>query len=407
MTLFPSVQLRVGDTPVTSIPPDKLVNFEYKNSTSSLATFQFTAVDPTFKDLEDQLLLADDNALPMFMRFGYFQGASLRSREWVRGYMINYVPKITLKGMEILANFVVMNDKGIVRVSSQQYAGRISSVVEKIAEYLDMVPEVEETNDDGNEASEDAGGGPRQWAVGTSPTIKFIRDTLLPNARSKSSKGSYDLFVTHETGDSKPVLHFHTVNYPGCSRRQGTELSLRYLAGQDDVITEFTPNFDSRMLGSYGVRSLVSDSFDPDTGQNRVTVDNTGVTDVETSLLERKRHRAKSLFPPLNESDPGDETESHGRIPDHGDAISVQARAVNRWDTLYAASRTAGMVLIGFPEFVNLEPLDYANIAVMLPHLGGWREHWSGGRWVLKEVLHQIGTSYMIQCQLQRMTLGS
>ena len=401
MIYHPVVDIKIGDSPITTLPPEYLTSFEYKASINTLNSFQFNVTDPSYHKFEDMLLFADRDSRATFVRFGYSQGGIHVMRNWIRGFMINYLPKISNKGMEILANFQVLSGEASSQVKPQQFSGKVSDVVIIIANALDMNYEVEETNDDDNVSHIDYENGPRIWTTGTLGIIRFIRKKLLPIARSKTSKGSYELFVSHDDdGLGKPTLHFHTQDFSGCSRRNGENVSVQYMAGGDnDYTIELIPSFDSKALGNFGVGSTVSRSFDNATSRSKHTVNNTAVTeyDSDTQAIGTK------VAAPVNPTDPESDSVSHGIVADKEiNARVAEDRANNRWHRLNALTYSASLNIVDVPKYVLLDVADYIDASIIVPYGSSWRRHWSSGRWYTSEVVHRISSSYAIEAQLER-----
>lgn len=408
MSFHPFVQIRAGDLPITTVPPERLQNFSYKSAVDALSLLQFSAIDPTFKELEQILLQADDTDNAIYFRFGHLENVGSINRDWIKSRLVNFVPNITHRGTQVNAVCLVDAVQGIATQKTRTYSGKISKVVRQIAEDIGAIPEVEETDDDENDAFEDNNGDPRLWTVRNQTLIEFIRTELLPIARSKTSPSNYDLWVTGGDittggGDQPPVLHFHTKDFPDCRRRKRRVLELQYLAGKTDRVVEFNPEYSGKILGNFGAASgqVVTRIFDPDSGRYISEVHNRKVDENTLSVGTG----TKTTAAPSNPADAKDDTEAQAVLYSR-ELTLKQASDQGRssWEIGKAITFTANITLVGLPELVFLEANDYIDIKVIVPDpsTGQFAEHWSGGLYRIYSADHQIGDNYMITCALQR-----
>ena len=264
MTLHPHLQLQVGAPPggasLTTVPPNYLHELTYKSAFGGLSTLDFRLTDPTYTKVEELLITSDTNSEPLFARFGYLDAAGQVSSSWIQARLMNFVPRITTRGMEISASTLIDVKDKIVEVAPKAYSGKISNVVKAIAADMDIDYEIEETDDDFNDdLPPGAGGpGPAVWLTKCRTSLQFLKEELIPRARSKSGSSNYEVYVTgSRTVSRKPVIHFHTKEYAGCSSREKPIKEFTYLAGRQDQVLEFQPNYNSSLLGKIGAAGLV------------------------------------------------------------------------------------------------------------------------------------------------------
>lgn len=408
MSLHPYIQLQVGappsGTPITTIPPEYIISGTYKSAAFGLDTFDFEVVDPTYQRLEDLLILSDTSNLPLYARFGYLDDLDQISSKWMQLRLLNYVPRLSERGTEITASTMVDLNEQTVILQNKTYEGKISRVVEQIAEDLEVDVELEETDDDDNEFLEvDAVGntGPKKWSTRNMDLYKFIKSELQPKARAISGASNY---ITYFTGTNdatrRPVLHFHSLNYPYCTERTKGQREFTYLLGRQGEVIEFAPEYNSSLLGKVGSGGLVMRYYDPRTGQYVSRNNNIVTNNDETGVGESQTNA------PVVTTDPIDDTLSAGIAAVRENTVKEATdRARQMWSTLYAASFKASMTLVGLPELSDLEANEVINMRVLIPGSDGadpFRTHWSSGRWLCTEAIHNVGTQYTISCQLQR-----
>lgn len=403
MTFFPHLEIKTADSPLTVIPPKFLKGLTYKSSVNGLSTFEFNAVDPTFDRIERLLIESDDSDNPIFCRFGYQNSiGELRGRNWMRARLINFIPNITTRGTEINATAMIDAVKGVGVIEPQVFSGKISTVIRKIADKLGVIAEVEETNDDENEALKDNNGEPRIWSTRNLPLMVWVRKELLPLAQSKSSTSGYHCWIS-DSLDDKPILHFHTKEYEGCSRRVQEPLELTYLVGRQGEVLDFQPNYSGKYLGMLGAGQIVNKIYDPPTKTYTEEVHNLAVNKDSKNFGTG----TKTTSVPSKPEDPTSTKVSQGVLYSR-ELLLTEASAKGRssWEISKEASFSAALTLVGLPKLVYLDANDFVNIHVIMPtiYTGRWDQHWSSGLYRITECIHQVESSYSISCQLLRDT---
>jgi len=403
MSLFPYFQLQVGEPPggvqLTTVPPNFLRSLSYLSSIHGVSTLSFTAVDPTYTTLEELLITSDTGQRPLFARFGYLDRSGQVSSEWVQARLMQFNPRLTDKGMEISATALISSNDAIVEIKGKTYSGKRSQVVQQVADDLSVDTEIEETDDDINLVSED--GSPQLWSTKNYTPIEFLNNEIVPQARSKTSTSEYVCYLVGSRRRSKkPILHFHTRDYPLCSAR-GRLRMFTYLLGRQDEVKSFTPQFNSSLLGKIGSGNLVMRSYDPTTKQFVTRANNLLTNSDQESVGTGDRSNAA-----IPVEDPTDTSVSTGvdivreRTPE--DSL---ARSRNLWSKLFASSFTAELVLVGLPSTCDVEANELVQITVMVPAQGplGYKVHWSSGVYLIREANHEIDDSgYLVTCSLQR-----
>lgn len=402
MSLHPIVQLKVDDISLTNVPPEYLTRFVYKSMLGGLCYVDFTVLDPAFTDLESVILQADSKDYPIQFRFGYpTQVGSFDGRNWIRTRLINFVPELSSKGMSITASCLAdTSGKGVSIIEPKSYKGKISKVVEQIADDMGIEAEIEETDDDDNDAFEDNDGSPREWSSKNLPLVEFIRGELLPKARSKTSKSNYEFWISGGELSSTPVLHFHTREYSNCLRRNRPVYKLTYLGGRQGQVISFRPNYDSKLLGSLGAGQVVLRYYDPAT-RKYVSKSQDLVNNADSTSLGEG---GKSSAGPTNQKGSKQSTQAFILARE---LLASDADAVGRnsWEASKSATFTAELELVGLPEFLDLDANDLIDINVLIPPVGTatqWERHYSSGIYLVTEAVHTIEGQYTIQCQLQR-----
>ena len=403
MSLHPYFQIRAGDSPITTVPPSYVQRFVHKSGLEQSTRIDFTVIDPTYREVEEQLILSDTGQQPIFSRFGYLDDAGNVSGHWVQSRLLNFVPRLTTQGMEITASTIIDIGDAHVRIETRVYSGKISDVVKQIAADLELEAEVEETDDDYNLSTVDENGGPKLWRVRNMTLPQFIKEKLRDEARSKTGKSNYEFFITGQRAIKKPILHFHTKEFP-CFVRDKPAKEFTYLVGKQDEVLEFEPNYQSTILGNVGAGQLVMRAYDPITKQY-TTKTQSILTNPDTVSIG---DGAKTNAVPTTPDDPNSDLASQGVIMARRDSIEASnAFARNRWEALKAASLTASLELVGLPYTADIEANDLLKVNVLVPNQPdasgpAYRVHWSSGVYHCVEAVHEIGQRYTVQCQLQR-----
>lgn len=420
MSLYPFFQIQVGDFDITTVPPEFVQSLTYKSSIESLSTLDFSVIDPTFSDIEQILIGSDESNEPVLARFGYVDKTGQISSNWIQSRLLNYSPRMTHRGTEITASCLVDVGNKIVEADSRVFRGKISSVVKQIAQEIGLGYEIEETNDDINDALPDNRGSPKLWPTNGLTTFEFVRKVLLPLARSKSGQSDYQFWITGVgTRTKPPVLHFHTKEYPDCSARKKKLKEFTYLAGQQDQVLEFQPNYSSSLLGNLGGGQVVMRTYDPVTKQFVSSVQNTRNNPNTIAFGDGK----STVSVPIAEAGVNEDLLSQAGYHMLREDNSTEAinRARNRWELLKAYSFTAVLTLVGLPDVpdsagkiipgtgtTDLEANDLVQVNVLVPNFPGstigppYRKHWSSGLYLVTEAIHEIASRYTVTCQLRR-----
>ena len=418
MSLYPHLQLHIGEPGagfrVTTVPPDFLQEYTYKSTFGSLYYVDFKVVDPNFGDLEKQLILADTGQLPIYSRFGYLDNAAQITGSWLKTRLINLAPRLSQSGMELTVNTQCFINGGNVETHFKTFEGKISDVVRQVADDMGVDAVIEETDDDENLSLpiERGGPGPRQWGMANVTYLDFLR-YLASRARSKSTRSDYQVRFEGSKGFRavgafrKPTLHFHTPDFQSGLK---AVKEFTYLLGKSDQVLEFTPNYDGRLLGTIGAAGLVAREFDPVTKQFKQKEHNSRTNNDESRDRSELRGRDVNAAP-LNEM-PEDlpRQKSGGVIVVRGNTPQeAEAKARATWSVLWRSTQTAQLVLAGVPDYSDIDANDEVQVNVLIPNSGAgpaYRKHWSSGRYFITEAEHQVASSYMITCQLQREPKG-
>lgn len=414
MSLHPVVQLQVGDQPIQLIPPNYVQSLVYTSVIHANAFVEIKAIDPTYVNLETFLIGADYSKEPILIRFGYLGTEDQIMSDWIQTQLVNFSPELDHKGTEISANFMIYTNEDVVLAKTKSYSGRISSVVRQIAEDAGLHADIEETNDDINEAHPENNGNPKVWSTGPLTTLEFIRQHLLPIARSKTSKGEYRFWISPGGShrDKRPTLHFHTFEHRCPVREKGIK-EFSYLINQQQQVLEFRPTFASNIIGNVGGSQTVMRAWDASSKRFVSKAQNTRTNPEIVSVGDGSGDSTRST--PVTEEGVNEDLVSQG-----GFHITTESRiedAVNRaeitWGHLRNASDEAVLTLLGAPDTdliewyntTDIEANDLIRVNCMIPTLGNaevLQRHWSSGLYIVKEVVHDISSRYVVTCQLQR-----
>lgn len=411
-SLHPYLQLQVGvpptATPISTIPPEHLLGLTYTSSLGSLFTMQARLLDPTYSSLEELLILSDRKKEPLYFRFGYLDHLGSANGLWLQTRLVNFVPRLTSKGMEITLDAIAdIRDKN-AHVTTKAYSGKISDVVKQVAADMDLDTEIEETDDDWRVA---AGSDAESaiWRVSNEPLMLFLKE-LAQHARSKTGSKNYSVFLSGtRTQRRRPVLHFHTRTW-ACSHRKKPIKRFTYLAGQDSQVLDFQPSYDSAILGEIGAAGVAGRVYDPETKRwVEYLEDMTNNSDVQASTPDLVNSRE---YAPDRTFVAGVLAKSAKSPEDH------RALVKNTFRYVMAAQFAATIELLGLPDnqpgsagvgtgTVDIEADDLIEVTVMIPnqpHGNGasFKKHWSSGLYVVHEAVHQIESNYTVTCQLER-----
>ncbi|MCG8434350.1 MAG: hypothetical protein MJA83_10000 [Gammaproteobacteria bacterium] len=368
-------------------------------------------VDPTFFEVEELLLTSDEANQPIFSRFGYLDRFGQVSSFWLQSRLINFIPRLDTKGMEITARTLVDVRDTIttLRSTDRVFQGKISQVVQQIADLMGVDSEIEETDDDGNLDFENDGGGPRTWRVRCMTLFDFMRRELVPIARSKSGQSDYNLWISgsksRQRGESRPILHFHTKEFPQCVVREKEIKTFTYLLGKQDQVLDFQPSFNSSLLGNIGGGQVVMRDFNISPKGFATAVQNVDTNPNTVSVGTGRR----TTSVPTNPEDPTSDQESQGCIiTQERTPGESEARSRNVFEQLKSASYTAQLDLVGLPGNTDLEANDLINMEVLIPgnpsnRDAPYRAHWTSGLYRVVESVHVVSTGrYTITNQLHR-----
>jgi hypothetical protein len=158
------------------------------------------------------------------------------------------------------------------------------------------------------------------------------------------------------------------------------------------------------LLGKIGAGGLVTRIYDPISKRYVSRVNNVVTNKDATSVGGGSKTNAKVVS-----TDPEDDLNTGGVVMvREKDLTEAEARGRNLWTSLYAASFTATLNLVGLPELSDLEANEVITMNVLVPDAvaGGYSSHWSSGDYLVTEAIHEVSSSYSIACQLQRDSLS-
>lgn len=402
-----------------TIPPNNLVHFKHTDQYGATDKVEIEFLDPTFGDLEDLLLGADENARGLFRyRWGY-PGQGLEEANWHEMMINDFNSAISTSGIRInLTGFSAVIPTSIVAVEPKVYTGKVSSVARQVAKDMGFTnPDkifIEETDDDERGTGpEDTSVIPAPWPTGNLTLVDFLH-YLMKEAKSKANpNGTYNF----RFGSDKS-FHFHTDLYQTSFgyRQIKAKRTFDVLFGMTDVGIEFVPVYRSQTMGSRS-RSILAQTYDPRTKQFVEKVldrDSMGLTTDMDSV------NAKTTAPPFTKSADGTVKITNGVIfyptkqvamggrcsgkqahqhTGPAEALKISENAFKRMQAFVSGGT---LTLKGRPEVANLS-LDeiWTEIRVIRKNKS---LHWSSGWYRLYEVVHDIGSSYTVTATLARTT---
>jgi hypothetical protein len=427
--LHPVVQLKFGEEPfLVEIPPEHLQEFIY---ISQWAADEVTLVfmDRTFGQLEQQIFAADREKRPIVFRWGY-PGNGLEQGRWHKLFIETYQPTISHAGLRISITGKATGSEFATIVEPRVYRGKVSSVVQQIADEMKFPREkqfIEETDDEDNEVKQ------QPWYNATKTRMDMIT-YLLDQARSKSNNpGPYRFRLSTEGR-----FHFHTPQYKkikqevhGTTEPQNQRKYRRFnvLFGTPNGIISFTPRYEAISIGTFAQR-CVAGTVDPRSKQYQQRIlqrDVLGLTsshdpksggrttqpapDNETDEFKRRGLANAIMFEPTQSVGLGGrcagKTTSQVSTPE-----MAQRKMENAYKEMHKALSGGSLELVGLPEYANFSATEeWAEIAVILPEgaptLSGLPSglHWSSGRYHLETVTHVITTGYIITAEMNKMTM--
>ena len=464
MILRPVVQFKIGDSDITTIPPNYLIRFTYI-SQRQLDEVNIEFIDPTFGELEDKFIgsltelrtttgTSKQKHGIAYFRWGYPDNG-LDQAKW-RGFTIrSFTPNISIAGMRLqISAWSTAIYEATSFIEPKEYRGKVSDVARAIAKDLGFSDDeifVEETDDVSRSDTDNVSalqvengslvGTEAIWFTGIFTKWQFLHYVLLKRAQS-SKVGTWVCGMT-----SDHTFHFHRDGYStknDSSQSQNpltsglstetlkqdvsNQKSFRlfmYLFGQNNTVTSFTPEYRTSGGASVGpvARACLASTYDPRTKQLVQEVYDAGslgineqknlapkgsatkpnvITD-STDLYERSRVvTSQKHVPSLNVAFGGrcSGREKH----QHNEPVSALNQVKNGVLSLQALVGAATMVLVGLPELVDFMVYEqYCDVVVVKPN---GERHWSSGRYYLKTITHDIASTYSITCVITTYAVG-
>lgn len=448
------VQLRFGDKPfILTVPPNYLLEATITERRGGYDRATLVFIDPSFTKLETLLLQLDKEANKtsrmqaalLWLRWG-FPGIGLESCPWRLFRLATYSPTLTTTGMRISIELYAQGTQFKFIVEPKVYKGKISSVVQKIAEEMGYPKAnifVEETDDDDREEKQDP------WSTKNKSRHDLVQE-LKKAARSKENPGQPYRFRLSMYG----TFHFHTADYSKAPKKRTKYRVFKVLFGDPETsVISFTPTYNAKAIGSVA-ESVLATTFDPRTKQyqkrvltrkslglstkndppNARTTGGDIVSDLvgKTEAEKQKARESKTNAAVFKES----------KVVAQGGACSGKTKHIHTspesafaylehsFKTLHHTISSAQLELLGLPGYEDFTADEgFCDVHVELPpesvedaiNVGGEAEinkilreygvdpnyglHWSSGRYIIESVVHTITSGYTISAELKRATM--
>ena len=224
---------------------DKLISFSYRSSIDSQAeTSTLKLIDTTYDKIENIL---NEQGADVVFRYGYETQLSNTKKAFVTKHYPVYEANGAKLYIETTDPTALMNRGS----KNKGYYGKVSGIVQQIAENHNLKTEIEETDFS-------------QLLINAYATdIAFIRDILRPRAiAARTGRGDYDVYMSEGK-----VLHFHppdfTQNARGVytfsqadrSKLRGTVLQYIPFCNAEDSVREGGINYT---ISGYDYRQKTS-----------------------------------------------------------------------------------------------------------------------------------------------------
>jgi len=414
----PQVEVSIGGQLLTRIPPKYLKNFVLNSSQTSISTFQLNFIDPTFGDLELELMdlvrrqisqqanpisTSPDYARFQF-RFGFPEhdlwNPGHDDGDWYYGHILRALPRITNAG-------ILLSIEGKIghiapKPMPTSFFGRRSDVVKTIAEFHAelQTPEIWDTNDD-----------PREWPAMTPSQDHwdYVVEQLLPGAEStlKQYTGGYAFTLR---GNGRKLYFGPVLHAPGASSE------FRLLVRQSPEILDFSPDIDAFAVGNLAGTGAVMRAYNPLVKEYRKMVSSPiGSKLVIDDPLSQQIWSKTGEVPldtvkALADADKISEEEARERVEFatklryaflNTDLAEAERLGKQAWEELYWRMRSGTTRFYGTPKTLGMVGGDHHHYIVELPN---GRVHWTSGYWRVAQASHRIENSYTIDAQVKKIT---
>ena len=411
---IPWVQLKIGDTPILSVPPKYLQMFRYNSTGDGSDSFEIDLIDPEFEKLELLLfrlllLKSDGNQDSIQFRFGYpDQDAGNPPKGWRRGFLTKYLPEFVPAGLKIhlVGACTVFTPRLDTQGVSFPLDTRLSDIVAELAKRDPLCERATVVPTMPIPAALSTGGD--AWVIPVfTQWHAFVREYMCPLAVSELGNGPYILSISVS---DKEV-------YFGPRETLPPTRTIRVFTGQDPSLKSFRPGFSAETLADLAQNGAVSITFNPDTKTYRKWVVDPVVKgswgqrgagailpSAILSQLEKDGYIGSLAFLKTIESveDRLAWIEKHTRWmisgPTNNDAVA-ELEAHYSWLKIYEATGNATAEFIGDPETLAIRAGDVHNVQVILP---SGNIHWSSGLYRVMQAAHTLSSDYGISVDYQR-----
>ena len=328
---YPFVNVTLGDVNVTfdrvgdRNRPLSLLSFSYSrtmlNAGNKVSLVLFDRAE-TF--IERAIA---DHYLDLQFRYGWVRpdGGQFLTRMMTCA-VLDYTPTFQVGGTEIALEAVTtFVARGVQK--TQEHRGRISDVVERIAQGNGWGTEVDRTrvvSDNGGDVG--TGRSESVFQQANQTDFNFILDLKGQAVRESDNKGYYTAYFD----DRDHVLHFHP------PRVRGDEVSRVYVRRgnlqEENNVISFSPSIQGQLAGILGAYSAKAPYTDSVTGEE-------GVVEVSVSDGEETELGDVSV------TNPG----SSSVVSASGSHANANVLASNRFETLFNQVNKAEMEVIGDP----------------------------------------------------------
>lgn len=270
----PVFQCVINSNVIYTVPPQYMVSFSIERySDNAGSELEINFIDPEFDFIESAILGTNHE---LVYRYGYAgedegpveslsesESAGIGMTPWKRALITDYKPTIRPAGASISLNAISLENLVNNQTRSEVYRGKISEVVEAIAERNNWSTE----DDDGNltivetkDVLSDIGNSENweeateyaikdQWAQTNLSDIAFIQRALIPLAESVDGLPGYMLYFEDDPLKGTPRIHFRPRDL---NEDRGEMKVYQCIYQSEGTVLEWTPEFDSQLMFRLG-----------------------------------------------------------------------------------------------------------------------------------------------------------
>lgn len=371
---FPQVDFYIGDRSLM-VPANYLVSFTYEDTIAMNGdSWSLELFDKTWEILETDFIPSMASSADKQVKFRFGWGPE-RMSQFRYGVVTEFTPsEVTRAGIRVnVSGFDTVSGKDLSQERVEAtYQGKISDVVQQIADKNGWKVEVEETVETSELEGRDGGKQPKVWRKNQKTDLAFLNE-LAQRAKSVSGQGSYRVYLDSQ---DESLLHFHP------DRAVSEPLHRTYVVQTDNMgeVINFSPTIEGKSVVAMGgstasvvyrdptTRKLTEKTVSPEDPQEGVALG--------TKAMTKGGTKVKHVLPPVTE------VEADSRVGAYYEALSW---AVNK----------ATLEVVGDPSLLP------GRIISVIVKTSKNQKFFTSGLYLVEKVTHSLGVgTYTSQLDL-------